>query len=77
MSQTQTPSSTYEQVVKLVEALTPEERESLITHLQQQGQKRKLTSEEGWQLFNLSMIRVPVIGDFSNRREDWYGDDGR
>lgn len=77
MSQTQTPSSTYEQVIKLTEALTDEERQSLIAHLQQQSQKRPLTSQEWRALFEANIVHTPVLKDFSNRREDWYGDDGR
>ena len=73
----QTFSSTYDQVVKLTEALTNVERQALITHLQQQSQKRPLTSQEWRTLFEANMIRMPVLRDFSNRRDDWYGDDGR
>ena len=36
-----------------------------------------LTGDAWREAFNSMMISVPVNYDFSNRREDWYDDDGR
>ncbi len=36
-----------------------------------------LTGDAWWEAFNSLIIRVPVNPDWSDRREDWYDDDGR
>jgi hypothetical protein len=68
----------YGEVLSLAEKLTPEERASLIRHLQEQSRKRKLSAAEfsAW-LESISIDVGPLSEDWSDRREDWYGDDGR
>jgi predicted DNA-binding ribbon-helix-helix protein len=51
--------------------------QALIVHLQQIAQERELTFEEWEILFDSLKDNRPVLQDFSPRREDWYGDDGR
>jgi hypothetical protein len=67
----------YEEVVKLAKQLSPVEQQALIAHLQSLSKRRKLTNEEWKALLRASILSVPVKEDFSNRREDWYDDDGR
>ncbi|MFN8531796.1 MAG: hypothetical protein U0670_24585 [Anaerolineae bacterium] len=45
--------------------------------LLQTASERDLTFSEWKTLFDLAVIHAPADFDFSNRREDWYGDDGR
>ncbi len=68
---------TYEEVVKLADQLTLHEQQALITHLQELAQKRELSFPEWEMLFDALKSDVPIIGEFSDRRVDWYDDDGR
>ena len=69
---------TYEEVVRLAEQLAPLEQVALIDHLQLIAQRRRLTIKERKALFETLVIDLgPVSPDFSDRREDWYGDDER
>ncbi len=68
---------TYAEVVRLADQLSPQDQRALIVHLQKAAQQRPLTKDEWKILFEASIIRVPVVEDFSPRREDWYDDDGR
>jgi hypothetical protein len=69
---------TYEEVVRLAELLDPLEQIALIDHLQSIAQRRKLTVKERKALFETLVTDLgPVSPDFSDRREDWYGDDER
>lgn len=38
---------------------------------------RDLTADEFEALLDAATLTAPVARDISNRREDWYGDDGR
>ena len=68
---------TYDEVVRLAEQLSPVEQQALIAHLQETAKHRKLTKEEWLALFDSMKVSIPLGKDFSLRREDWYGDDGR
>jgi hypothetical protein len=70
-------SVTYDEVVKLAEQLSPADQQALVAHLQVIARRRELSFEEWSLLFDSIKDDTPVIADFSNRREDWYGDDGR
>lgn len=74
-------SVTYEAVVKQAEQLTPQEQQALIEHLQAHTQEAEQDAEldfDTWlAIFNSLKISTPVLKDFSNRRVDWYNDDGR
>ncbi|MBN2303939.1 MAG: hypothetical protein JXQ72_05655 [Anaerolineae bacterium] len=69
---------TYEEVVRLAEQLAPPEQKALIEHLQLIAQRRQLTIQERKALFETLITDLgPVSPDFSDRRVDWYDDDGR
>jgi hypothetical protein len=68
---------TYEDMMQHVEQLSADEKTRLMEYLLAVAKERQLTSEEKWALFRVSVISAPVNGDFSNRRVDWYDDDGR
>jgi len=57
--------------------LTLEDKAALLKHYQRIQEERDLTYEEWKSLFELTMLDVELREDFSDRREDWYGDDGR
>lgn len=64
---------TFEDVVKLAEQLSPEERQALIEHLQMSGKRRAKRPSEVLQVFE-----VNAWGDaWTLRREDEYGDEER
>jgi hypothetical protein len=70
----------YEQVIELVEQLTQEQQQALAAQiLARQNQQRPLTAEEKMQILRAARVHIqadqPV--DMSDRREDWYGEDGR
>jgi hypothetical protein len=65
------------EVLKLVEQLTPQEREALISQLQQLSKERKLTKAERRASLEAAIRHDSVLHEPSPRREDWYGDDGR
>lgn len=68
---------TYVQVVRLAEQLTHEEQKALIAHLQGIAKERELTYE-AWETLFESMKFSSLPGpNFSDRRADWYDDDGR
>ncbi len=67
----------YDVVVRLAEQLSAEEQRALIEHLQEIARQRELSFEEWKALFDSLKIRTPLVGDFSDRRADWYDDDGR
>lgn len=68
----------YTEVVRLAEQLTPEEQDALAMHLQEIAQRRQLTKDERKALFESMIVDLGTVSsDFSFRREDWYGDDGR
>ena len=68
----------YDQVVQLVEQLTEEQKQALITRLlTERSQQRPLTAKEKIALLDAGKIYNPVSETPSIRREDWYGDDGR
>lgn len=68
----------FEQLLALVEQLRPEEQVFLIEHLQGQLKQKPLSISEKQTLFKSTIIHLEAWPqDFSLRREDWYGDDGR
>jgi hypothetical protein len=68
---------TYEAVVKLAEQLSPEAQKALIEHLQEIAKQRELSFEEWKAILESMVIDTPIVGEFSDRRVDWYHDDGR
>ena len=68
---------TYDQVVRLAEQLSPQEQKALIAHLQTISKQRELSSDEWKALLDSSKVSIPPGPNFSDRRIDWYDDDGR
>lgn len=71
------PNVSYEQVIEIVDQWPVEQQRALITHLQERTESETLTAAEKMALLRSVMFDIPVINDISNRREDWYDDDGR
>lgn len=69
-------SNLYQEVVRLAEQLSIEERQALIEHLQKPPD-RSLSFEEKQRLLQSMIISTPLANGFSLKREDWYGDDER
>ncbi len=67
----------YLQLVGQERELVPEEKQIVLKHFQKIREERELTFEEWKTLSALTMIPNALREDFSDRREDWYGDDGR
>ena len=68
----------FETLVELVDQLPLLQKFNLMQHLVKTAQERELTAEEKIALLKSTVIDLgPVSPDFSFRREDWYGDDGR
>jgi len=67
----------YEAVAKLAEQLSPEAQRALIEHLQEIAKQRELSFEEWKAAFEALKIHTPIVGEFSDRRSDWYNVDGR
>lgn len=70
-------STTYNDVVARAEQLTRAEQISLANHLREIIGQRGLTSDEWNTLADSITVSVPAGAAFSDRREDWYGDDER
>jgi hypothetical protein len=68
---------TYEEVAKLAEQLTREEQQALIAHLQGIAQERKLSDHEWNSLIDSVKVSIPPGPYFSDKRSDWYDEDGR
>jgi hypothetical protein len=66
---------TYDDVVKLVEQLTPAEQETLIRHLQQHTEEKQRSKDEWKRRFESVVIKLPILEEPSPRREDWYDDE--
>lgn len=75
----------YAQILELVKQLSREELTALSKHLDnlerkrllESAQQRELSPDEKITLIRLTAVDVPVNPNFSDRREDWYDDDGR
>jgi len=67
----------YETLVTLVDQLPDQERSRLLNHLLKRAKTRHLTPDEKKAILR-SMVSDAAIGPgYSDRREDWYDDDGR
>jgi hypothetical protein len=71
-------NATLDAVIHLADQLSLADRELLITHLlEMRKDPRDLTLDEFEALLDAATVTAPIERDISNRREDWYGDDGR
>lgn len=68
---------TFDEMIQQVDQLTSEERQALIVHLQECAKHRELSFEEWVILFDSIKINIPAGPNFSDRREDWYDENGR
>ena len=68
---------TFQEIVQLVDNLTPIEQTELISHLLEATKKRELSVQEKMKLLRSAQIDVEVVQEPSIRRQDWYDDDGR
>ncbi len=62
----------YDAVAKLAEQLPPDEQKALIEHLQEIARQRELSFEEWKAALDSLKIHAPIVGEFSDRRSDWY-----
>jgi hypothetical protein len=61
-----------------VERLSRQEQRELLKHLQTLADQRDLTVDEKKALLDSLVIDAgPISPYYSDRREDWYDDDGR
>lgn len=68
----------YEQVVALVEQLSPEQQTDLLVRLIEKSKTRRLTGQERKAVLEAMTLDLgAVVLGYSDRREDWYSDDGR
>lgn len=66
-----------QEVLALAEQLSEAEQRTLVTRLQEHIQRQRLSNDEWIALFDSMKVSIPPGENFSLRREDWYGDDGR
>jgi hypothetical protein len=63
----------YDDLLELVKQLSKEQQLELLQYLQHEI----LTREQKLKILQSAQIHVDVRQDPSDRREDWYDDDGR
>ncbi len=74
---TQTTSPIYQEVVKLTEMLSQADKDRLMQYLREKKQEQALSLEEWWARLEAVRYRIAPGPNFSDRRQDWYDDDGR
>ncbi len=68
----------YETLVSLVDKLPDEQQHDLLRRLLDKARNQALTVNDRLALLESMTVNLgPVLPDYSDRREDWYGDDGR
>lgn len=68
----------YETLLSLVEKLPDEQRHDLLLRLLDEAKNQPLNVDDRLALFKSMTIDLGmVLPGYSDRREDWYGDDGR
>lgn len=68
----------YENLVELVEQLSEAQQQDLLMRLLEKANARQLSKEEKRALLDSMALDLgEVSSDYSDRRADWYGDDGR
>ena len=69
---------TLNEVIQLVDQLAPEELAALEEYLHNRATQQKLSIGEKKALLDSLVINVgEVLPGYSDRREDWYDDEGR
>ena len=65
----------FEEVVKLAEALTDDQKAELVLWLLDRIKTRELTPQERLAVFNSMTVDLgAVLPGYSDRRDDWYND---
>ncbi len=65
----------FEEVVKLAEALTDDQKAELALWLLDRIKTRELTAQERLAVFNSMTVDLgAVLPGYSDRRDDWYND---
>ena len=68
----------YETLVALVEQLSDEQQQDLLHRLLDKARTRQRSKNERLALLESLTIDLGAVSpDYSDRREDWHGDDGR
>ena len=68
----------YDTIVKLVGRLTAAQQRTLLLHLLRELDPTSLSPEDKIRLLHSMSIDLgPISLGYSDRREDWYDDDGR
>jgi len=72
------PNISYETLVELVKQLPKDQKQQLIDEVLH-AKPPELTAEEKIAALKRMRIDTPLVEgfEFSDRREDWYDDDGR
>lgn len=70
-------SITSDEVIKWAEQLPLTEQQTLIARLQAVIKHRTLKDNEWQSLLQSITVNIPPAAHFSDRREDWYDDNGR
>ncbi len=68
----------YEKLLELIDQLSETQQQDLLQRLLKKANSAELSKEEKQALLDAMAIDVgEVSSGYSDRRSDWYGDDGR
>lgn len=68
----------YETLVELVEQLSPEQQQNLVMRLLDKTKAHPLSKAEWKTLFESMTVDLGEVSpQYTDRRADWYDDDGR
>lgn len=67
----------FEALLEAIENLSPEEKAVIASLVQPPSEPPALTADEKLRRLQAVMVTTAPGAQFSMRREDWYGDDGR
>jgi DNA mismatch repair ATPase MutL len=68
----------YEQLLQLVDQLTEAQQSDLIDRLLEKAKTRQMSVDERKALFEALKVDLGAVSsEYSDRRADWYDDDGR
>lgn len=68
----------YETFLEMIEQLPVEQQKDLLMRLLDKSKTYQLNNEERKKLFHAMIIDLGKVSpEYSDRREDWYDDDGR
>ncbi|MCC6801241.1 MAG: hypothetical protein IT319_00040 [Anaerolineae bacterium] len=68
----------FETLVELVEQLPSDQQQALLIHLLDKTKNRPTSAADKKALLESMMVDLGAVSpEYSDRRDDWYGDDGR